>query len=127
MIGTDGSSCLSLKVSAVLRQELEYDPLEETFWTNNMVVKAYIKNDSKRFHTFVATRVEQMREHSSPEQWMYLASENNPADDASRGLSTHDLVKSWSWLRRPQFLWEPKGNWEILPDNKHQASDLPSA
>ena len=61
MIGTDGSSCISVKVSAVLRQELEYDPLEENFWTDNMVVKAYIKNDSERFHTFVANRVEQIQ------------------------------------------------------------------
>lgn len=50
------AALVSVKVSEVLAQELEYPSPEETFWTDSMVVKAYIQNDARRFHTFVANR-----------------------------------------------------------------------
>ena len=40
-----------------------------------------------------------------------LTEKNNPADDASRGLSPKDLLHSSRWLQGPSFLWEHRGNW----------------
>ena len=75
------------------------------------MVQAYIQNDARRFHTFVANRVQQIRERTLPEQWHYVDGKNNPADDASRGLSPKDLLQSSRWLQGPSFLWEHRGNW----------------
>ena len=68
----------------------------------------YIGNDARRFHVFVANRVRQIRENTSPDQWKYIESENNPADDASRGLSAQQLSESCRWLKEPEFLWQPE-------------------
>ena len=98
----------SVRVSRTLGLELSYAGLEEVFWTDSKVVQGYIYNEACRFHTYVANRVQQVRDHTQPEQWKYVDSDNNPADDASRGLSPKDLLKASRWLRGPTFLWEPE-------------------
>ena len=33
--------------------------------------------------------------------------EDNPADDASRGITAEQLVENARWLNGPSFLWDP--------------------
>ena len=81
------AAVVSTRVSLYLKQELDYQDVIEVFWTDSQVVIGYIHNEAKRFHTFVANRVQEVRNHTKPEQWRYIASESNPADAASRGLT----------------------------------------
>ena len=113
------AALLSVRVSASLREELEYDQITEVFYTDSQVVLGYIKNDARRFHVFVANRVQQIRENSTPDQWKYIETKENPADESSRGLSPQDLVNNSRWLSGPPFLWErelPNRNEEVNLD-----------
>ena len=68
----------------------------------------YINNETKRFHTFVANRIQQIHDHTGPQQWQYIESKSNPADSTSRGLKARHLVDDDSrFLRGPNFLWSP--------------------
>lgn len=95
---------VSVKISAVLRKELEYGQITEVFWTGSKVVIGYISNDALRFHTFVANGVQQSRDCMPPDQWKYVEKELNPADDASCGLTVQNLVDSSCWWNGPDFL-----------------------
>ncbi|XP_044172422.1 uncharacterized protein LOC122956801 [Acropora millepora] len=109
------AALLSVRISASLREELEFDQITEVFYTDSQVVLGYIKNDARRFHVFVANRVQQIRDNSSPDQWKYIESNQNPADESSRGVSPQDLVDS-RWLNGPPFLWQqelPKWNDDV--------------
>ena len=69
-------------------------------------MSGYINNETKHFHTFVANRIQQIHDHTSPQEWQYIESKSNPADCASRGLTAHQLVEDDSrWLTGPNFLW----------------------
>ncbi|XP_067034776.1 uncharacterized protein [Acropora muricata] len=105
------ATVVSVKVSDMLSRGLKCGELEEVFWADSKVVQAYIQNDARRFHTFVANRVQQIRERTVPEQWHYVDGKNNPADHATRGLRPKDLLHSSRWLQGPSFLWEHRGNW----------------
>ncbi|XP_060554552.1 uncharacterized protein LOC132715557 [Ruditapes philippinarum] len=59
-----------------------------------------------RFHIFVANRVQEIRNHTEPNQWKFVKSADNPADIASRGAYAQELLES-SWFTGPKFLWEP--------------------
>ena len=99
------ATVVSVRVSEMLRRELRYNEIKKAFWTNSKVVQAYIHNDARRFHTFVVNRVQQIREHTVPEQWKYIEGKKNPADEASRGLSPNDLLQSSrSLCGQPSFL-----------------------
>ena len=99
------AALLSVKVSAILEQELEYTDVNEIFWTDSQVVLGYINSDTKRFRVFVAKRVQQIHDRTQPFQWRYVKTKENPADDASRGLSPRELVDHSKWLTGPDFIW----------------------
>ena len=83
------------------------------FWTDSTAVIKYIKNENKRFQTFVANRVAMIKDGSSPSQWNYIRTNKNPADDASRGISVEDLIHDSRWINGPCFLWQSKEKWPI--------------
>lgn len=101
------AAVVSAKVSVMLKAELDIRIDEEFFWTDSQVVLGYINNDARRFHIFVANRVQLIRDNSDPSQWHYVDTAENPADHASRGLRASD-IHSTNWLRGPKFLWERK-------------------
>jgi hypothetical protein len=80
-----------VKVSKFLKTELDLeqdgDAVREYVWTHSIVVLGYINNEAKRFHIFVANRVQQIRDITQPEQWHHIRTHENPADIASRGIS----------------------------------------
>lgn len=51
-----------------------------------------------------------IRDHASPEQWRYVDTKDNPADDTSRGLGANELIRSERWWNGPNFLWKPLPN-----------------
>ncbi|XP_028323938.1 uncharacterized protein LOC114476536 [Gouania willdenowi] len=99
------SAVTSVRNADVIKRELEIKNLKEYYWSDSQVVLAYICNDAKRFHTFVANRIQRIRQSTSPEKWQHVSSEKNPADHASRGLSAIQLKES-NWLKGPDFLWK---------------------
>jgi hypothetical protein len=110
------AALVAVKVSTMLNNELTYDNVVNVFWSDSRVVLGYINNDSRRFQVFVANRVQQIRNATSPEQWHYVESEDNPADDASRGLTSEQLTGDSRWLNGPSFLWQR----EIQPPVKQE-------
>ncbi|XP_053390135.1 uncharacterized protein LOC128553049 [Mercenaria mercenaria] len=131
------AAVLSFIISSLLDQELEYSNLKPFFWTDSKVVLGYICNEARRFHIFVANRVQQIKEHTNPNQWNYVVSGENPADLASRGASVAELAKNPMWLNGPEFLWKQDAisantgaQFSVCPDDpklKHVQTFLPNA
>lgn len=99
------AAVVAARTSAMLRNELEMDGLQEYFWSDSKVVLGYINNDARRFHVFVANRIQRIKSTTDPKQWRFVCSKDNPADHASRGLMVDQLVAS-NWFTGPDFLWE---------------------
>ncbi len=58
-----------------------------SYYTDSTTVLHYIHSHRKRFPVYVANRVQVIREFSAPQQWKYISSSENPADEASRNNS----------------------------------------
>ena len=99
------AAVVSVKMSEFLKEELKYDNVLQYYWVDSKVVLGYVQNEVKTFHTSVANRVQQIRDLSNPNSWLYIESQSNPSDAASRGLSVSNLIKL-NWLHGPTFLWE---------------------
>ena len=112
------AALVSAKMGTKIQEELCYPNLTEFFWTDSKVVLGYIKNEAKRFHTFVSNRVQEIKIRTKIEQWRYIDTKSNPADHASRGRTDEELVKS-NWFSGPSFLWEKE-----IPYNKEESPVL---
>lgn len=111
------AAVVAVRTSDLLRKELEIGA-QEFFWTDSKVVLGYVNNDARRFHIFVANRIQRIKESTDPSQWRYVKSEENPADHASRGLSAKGLLTS-NWFTGPDFLWHKE-----LPSDNIKVGDI---
>ena len=105
------AATLSVKMYIMLADELTYKMSKTTFWADSQMTLQYIKNESKLFQTYVANRVAEIREVTSPDQWRHCPGKVNPANDASRGLKPSKLSCQHRWWRGPEFLWEAEECW----------------
>lgn len=112
------AAVVAVRTSEMLRNELEIQDLQEYFWTDSTVVLGYINNDARRFQVFVANRIQRIKSSTKPEQWFHVASEDNPADHASRGLTAEQL-KTSNWFSGPKFLWQ-----KDLPDRVRKVEEV---
>lgn len=100
---------------------------EVKFFTDSRIVLGYIHNQTRRFHTYVANRVQRIRQHSDPEQWNYISTEDNPADVGSRGVLANELTQSL-WFQGPSYLQIDKTEKEdyslVNPDNDSEIKNV---
>ena len=111
---------VSAKVGMMLQEEFNYTNLKQYFCNDSkeVPVLGYIDNDTKRFHTFVANRVQIIRSSTDTKQRQHIDTKNNPADHASRGSSAEELMRS-NWFTGPTFLWEKE-----IPTSKEEISNI---
>ncbi|XP_028327214.1 uncharacterized protein LOC114478373 [Gouania willdenowi] len=112
------AAVVAVRISDMLKAELEMENVEDFFWTDSQVVLGYIDNEARRFHVFVANRIQRIKESTKSTQWKYVTSEDNPADHASRGLTAKNLIAS-NWFGGPSFLWK-----EELPSRDIKVREL---
>ena len=94
----------SCKVGTLLKEELGIPDLSVKYWVDSTIVLGYIRNETKRFRTYVANRVKKIRSMTAKEDWGHVYTHLNPADDCSRRLSVFDEEKVDRWFYGPQQL-----------------------
>ena len=105
------ASVLAVRLSNLIRAELDWNIDYITFWTDSTTVLQYIRNENRRFQRFVATRLEEIHEHTTPEQWRHVPGAVNPADDGTRGLPIEAFRPKCRWWSGPAFLSQTVDQW----------------
>ena len=100
------AATVSTRLDVSIRRELEFPIDESFFWTDSTIVLQYIKNEDKRFQTFVANRVAAIHNATLPKQWYHVDTKENPADYLSRGMTAREMLENSQWLNGPDFLWQ---------------------
>ena len=120
------AAVLNSRISELLRRELHDDSIEEYYWTDSKVVLGYINNDAKKFHVYVANRIQRIKQSTQTSRWNYVPTADNPADMASRGTSVAEFLCS-DWLSGPAFLWDSAVLQDRINDNIIVSSSPDSA
>ena len=102
------ASVLGVRLLRTVLNAFECNFRQILFWTDSCVVLDWIQNQ-KKLTTFVAHRVNEITQHTKPNQWNYVPTELNPADHGTRGLKPSDI--SSKWTKGPDFLLKPVKNW----------------
>ena len=119
------AATVAVRVGKMLESELDYSNLQSTYWTDSKAVLGYINNEARRFHTFVANRVQLIRDSSDVSAWRHVNTDNNPADDVSRGLNCLAVNNGHRWFTGPAFLWKSEDSWpqEVVDESDFQLED----
>lgn len=92
---------LAVEFAQSVSEQLEISIEHFKFYCDSKVVLGYISNHSRRFYQYVSNRVMKIRKVTKSEQWFYIPSERNPADEATRPIHASALQHS-KWLEGPE-------------------------
>ena len=101
-------------------EEFKLKPSNVTLWSDSTIVLNWLRSESASFKPFVGVRVAEIQESWSTSSWRYVPSEDNPADDLSRGITVEELSSS-RWMNGPPFLLKPKTEW---PNERTAVSEV---
>ncbi|XP_055623485.1 uncharacterized protein LOC129766911 [Toxorhynchites rutilus septentrionalis] len=90
---------------------LTLDIRKRFLWTDSATVLAWLRSDSRRYHQFVSFRVGEILSLTSVDEWYYVPSKYNVADDATKWNSGPLFDPGSRLFEGPQFLREPKEMW----------------
>ncbi|XP_068224461.1 uncharacterized protein, partial [Palaemon carinicauda] len=114
------AAAVAVNLGQKMTLELDLHLNEICYYTDSTTVLYYIRAERKRFPVFVANRVRQIRDFSSANQWKYVSTDLNPADIASRGVSSAISSDMTRWLEGPDFLNMPASE---CPAKMHPSSE----
>ncbi|UYV70904.1 hypothetical protein LAZ67_8001068 [Cordylochernes scorpioides] len=73
-------------------------------WTDSQIVLCWIKSESKHWKPFFGNRIAEIQRLTLQSSWYYVSTKDNPADCASRGITSSELVNHSSWWNGPDWL-----------------------
>ena len=106
-----GAAVLAIRIQNMLLNEMTLNIDQIFLWTDSTIVLAYIQNESRRFKTFVANRVAEIRDGFGVKQWRHIDGKINPADYGTRGVPLNSLTANHPWLTGPEFLLKDESLW----------------
>lgn len=104
------------QLAAVLQRELTLNISSFRYWTDSTTVLNWLQSDSCHFKVFVGTRVAELQELTDSHLWSYVPSQDNPADDITRGMTLVQLAEPTRWKNGPEFLQKPLSSWPKMPN-----------
>ncbi|XP_055633370.1 uncharacterized protein LOC129773750 [Toxorhynchites rutilus septentrionalis] len=76
-------------------------------------VICWLQSDHRRYSQFVAFRVGEILETTNVNEWRWLGTKYNVADDGTKWKFRPDLRPTSRWFIGPPFLWKPKSEWPV--------------
>ena len=76
-----------------------------------MNVLWWIRRPCRSSRPFIANRIGEMHDSSSPTQWHHVSAHHNPADLPTRGMSVTEVKGCEMWWKGPKFLSMPEDTW----------------
>lgn len=86
------AAVLAIEVSQIVIEHIDISFDSVKYFTDSRVVLGYIHNDKIRFFVYVTNRVERVRSFSQPDQWEFVPTHLNPADEGTRGVFPKDIA-----------------------------------
>ncbi len=80
-------------------------------WTDSQIVLHWLPKTPSQLDRFVAHRIHKIQQKLPGVTWCHVASEDNPADLASRGVRGPELSTSALWWAGPSWLLQPQPSW----------------
>lgn len=85
--------------------------IKVTYWTDSMIVLAWLKSESRNLSTFVANRVSEIQMSTNVNNWRHVPTAENPADMISRGMKPGCLAQCKLWWEGPTWLNQDCVSW----------------
>lgn len=94
-------------------QQLTLPVTRRVFWSDSSTVLSWLNSDAFCFHQYVAFRIGEILSTSKVNEWRYVPSGQNVADDATKWKAGPDISTTSLWFNGPKFLRLPETEWPV--------------
>ncbi|GBP43065.1 hypothetical protein EVAR_96327_1 [Eumeta japonica] len=98
--------------STVIKEHDEIKVSRRVMWTDTKTVLQWIRSNPQNYKPYVAHHLAEIDERSKVNDWRWVNSADNPADDALRD-NTPYRSKNDRWFTGPAFLKAPECEWPV--------------
>lgn len=82
------AALVAAQLASLLRKELTLEVAHTTMWSDSTMVLTWLHSQSCRFKVFIGACVSEIQNCT----WRYVDSDQNPADDLTRGKTLEELT-----------------------------------
>ncbi|XP_062704223.1 uncharacterized protein LOC134286607 [Aedes albopictus] len=112
---------MSAVLGARLRRSIEENhslKIQRTwFWSDSSTVCSWIKSDTRRYRQFVAFRVDEILSLSNVNEWQWISTRVNVADEATKWGKGPSCSMDSRWFQGPEFLYTWDGGQMSVPED----------
>ena len=80
-----------------------------------MVVLGWLSSKKQSLPAYVERQAAEIKETTKDATWCWVPTDDNVADDATRGVKAASLQRECRWFKGPQFLTGPASTWPEQP------------
>ncbi|XP_055632506.1 uncharacterized protein LOC129772981 [Toxorhynchites rutilus septentrionalis] len=105
------AAVIGTRLAHNVMQALSMKTMKRFFWCDSKDVLWWLNSDHRRYSQFVAVRVSEILELTNVDEWQYVPSKLNVADDGTKWKRKPELNASSRWFHGPEFLWNTEEKW----------------
>jgi hypothetical protein len=103
------TALLATRLSKTLRHELPFLIHRVVLWSDSQTVLGWLRSTHRRYSAFVSHRIGEILEFSEINDWRWVPTKQNVADDATKWNDIPNITKRW--LSGPDFLRMEEQDW----------------
>nr|XP_044248764.1 uncharacterized protein LOC123002519 [Drosophila takahashii] len=114
---------LGARLAYEVEKSLTMQICKRIFWTDSRTVLSWLRSDQRKYKQFVAFRVSEILDTTKQEDWRWVPTSQNVADEATKWTRTPDFSSGSRWLNGPKFLWQESEGWPTESAQKTDETD----
>ncbi|XP_062714125.1 uncharacterized protein LOC134290910 [Aedes albopictus] len=111
------AAVVGARLAHTIEDALSVKISKKYYWTDSRDVLCWLNSDHRRYTQFVAFRVSELLEITEANEWRWVPSKMNVADDGTKWSTFPDLSPGSRWFVGPEFLRLQETDWPQQPTN----------
>ena len=92
------------RLKKTIEDEMDFKFDKIFLWSDSTTVLSWIKNFKLKYKMYIGNRIAEIRDLTNTNQWNYVNTKDNLADQGTRGLTATEMTEKSLWLQGPQLL-----------------------
>ncbi|XP_017460560.1 PREDICTED: uncharacterized protein LOC108353880, partial [Rhagoletis zephyria] len=123
------AAVMGCRIKSLIEESLDITINKTLLWSDSQTVILWIRSHTRAYKPYVAHRIAEILTTTTIDQWRWLPTAMNVADDATRAQPSLEFSQHTRWFKGPDFLQQAEECWPrettLTPDeraNKEETS-----